>query len=234
MSSDEENNIVIKLPIKQLQYTIGKKDEKNLVFHYFADNLTEDEIQNAKIILFAGKTGSGKTTAINALVNIIKGVKNGDLFRYNLIEEKPKAKGQAESQTDGIHLYYLKDYQNNPLIIIDSQGYGDTRGFKKDLDINKAFQYAFSHVIDHINIICLTVQSDSLRNDSLITYIYTSVTSLFANDIADNFIVLVTFANEHDYRQPKIIKSILENENSEFLQVKNTKKEKNSGILFVV
>jgi len=54
------------------------------------------------------------------LVNIIKGVKNGDLFRYNLIEEKPKTKGQAESQTDGIHLYYLKDYQNNPLIIIDS------------------------------------------------------------------------------------------------------------------
>lgn len=168
------------------------------------------------------------------MINIIKGVKNGDLFRYNLIEEKPKAKGQAESQTDGIHLYYLKDYQNNPLIIIDSQGYGDTRGFKKDLDINKAFQYAFSHVIDHINIICLTVQSDSLRNDSLTTYIYTSVTSLFANDIADNFIVLVTFANEHDYRQPKIIKSILEDENSEFLQVKNTKKEKNSGILFVV
>ena len=112
------------------------------------------------------------------------------------------------------------------MIIIDSQGYGDTRGFKKDLDINKAFQYVFSHAIDHINIICLTVQSDSLRNDSVTTYIYASVTSLFANDIADNFIVLVTFANEHDYKKQKIIQSILEDKNSEFLQVKNKKEEK--------
>ena len=33
MSSDEENNIVIKLRIKQLQYTLDKKDKNNLVFH---------------------------------------------------------------------------------------------------------------------------------------------------------------------------------------------------------
>ena len=33
MSSDEENNIVIKLRIKQLQYTLDKKDIINLVFH---------------------------------------------------------------------------------------------------------------------------------------------------------------------------------------------------------
>lgn len=38
-----------------------------------------------------------------------------------LIKEKTKEKGQAESQTDVLHLYYIKDKNKNPIIIIDSQ-----------------------------------------------------------------------------------------------------------------
>ena len=40
-----------------------------------------------------------------------------------LISEIEKPGGQAISQTDGIHLYYLKDYKNKLIIIIDSQGF---------------------------------------------------------------------------------------------------------------
>ena len=54
-----------------------------------------------------------------------------------------KKKGQAESQTDGVHLYYLKDYEKKPLIIIDSQGYGDTRGKAYDEMVDEAFRYVF-------------------------------------------------------------------------------------------
>jgi hypothetical protein len=46
-----------------------------------------------------------------------------DNYRFILIKEPAKEKGQAESQTDGVHLYYIKDYNNKPLIIVDSQGY---------------------------------------------------------------------------------------------------------------
>ena len=118
MSSDSEE-----IEIKQLSFIYQdlEKNKKELVFHYYVDNFSEYDIHNAKIILFAGKTGSGKTTAINAFVNIVKGVKLGDHKRYNLIQEETKEKGQAESQTDGIHIYYLKDYQNKPLIILDNQ-----------------------------------------------------------------------------------------------------------------
>jgi hypothetical protein len=187
--------------------------------------LSQNEIQNAYIILFAGKTGSGKTTAINAFVNIVKGIKLGDPKRYKLIEEKPKAKGQSESQTDGIHLYFLKDYENNPLIIIDSQGYGDTRGHAKDLEINKAFEYVFSNIIDHINIVCLTMNSRDGRLDPLTKYIYSSVTALFADDISDNFIVLATNADPFKLKEPQIIQSILQSEDGKFLQIKNESKK---------
>ena len=42
--------------------------------------------------------------------------------------------------TVGLHLYYVMDYENKPIIIIDSQGFGDTRGIGKDKDLNKAFE----------------------------------------------------------------------------------------------
>ena len=57
----------------------------------------------AYILLFVGKTGDGKSTAINSFFNIIKGIKIEDKYRFILIEEKEKEKGQTISQTDGIH-----------------------------------------------------------------------------------------------------------------------------------
>ena len=224
MSSDNSDEI----EIKQLTFIYKdlKTNEKQLVFHYYVDNFSEYDIHNAKIILFAGKTGSGKTTAINAFVNIVKGVKLGDHIRYNLIQEETKEKGQAESQTDGIHIYYLKDYQNKPLIILDSQGYGDTRGHNKDLDINKAFEFVFSNIINHIDIVLLTVNSTDPRLGPTSKYIYSAVTSLFADDISDNFIVLATFANKSNMKNPDIISGIIKDEDTSFLNVQNKKNKK--------
>ena len=108
-----------------------------------------------------------------------------------------------------MHIYYLKDYQNKPLIILDSQGYGDTRGHNKDLQINKAFEFVFSNIINHIDIVCLTINSTDPRLSPTTKYIYSAVTSLFADDISDNFIVLATFANKSNMKNPDIISAII-------------------------
>ena len=118
----KKNGIIIyKYSNPQSQYT----DEDKLVYQYFYDDINDinDNFNHALIVLFCGKTGDGKTTAINALFNIIKGIKNEDKYRFILISEPPKKKGKVESQTNGIHIYYLKDYNNRPVILIDSQGY---------------------------------------------------------------------------------------------------------------
>ena len=107
------------------------------------------------------------------------------------------------------------------MIIIDSQGYGDTRGHAKDFGINKAFEYVFSHIIDQINIVCLTMNARGGRLDPLTKYIYSSVTALFADDISDNFIILATKADPHKLKNPQIIQSILTSEDGKFIQIKN-------------
>ena len=119
-----------------------------------------------------------------------------DNFRFILIKEPEKEKKQAVSQTDGVHLYYLRDYNNKPLIMIDSQGYGDTRGKQYDEMVDEAFRYVFSNLIDHINAALFIVKSNTNRLDILTKYIFSSVTSLFSEDISENFIILATFANK--------------------------------------
>ena len=134
---------------------------------------------DAYVILFCGKTGDGKSTAINAFFNIIKGIELEDNYRFILVTEPKKAQGQAESQTDGVHLYYLKDKDNKPVIIIDSQGYGDTRGKKYDEMVNDAFRYVFTNVIDHINTVCFIAKSNTNRLDILTRYIFSMLQIIF-------------------------------------------------------
>ena len=167
-----------------------------LINKYYYDKFDKNEIDNAHVIIFIGKTGDGKTTAINALFNIIKSVKLEDKYRIILIDEKDKNKRQSESQTDGINLYYIKDYYNNPFIIIDTQGFGDTRRKKYDELLKESFEYLFTNIIKHINIICFITKSIDSRLDDQAKYIFSASTSLFAEDVSKNFIFLTTFAND--------------------------------------
>ena len=87
-------------------------------------------------------------------------------------------------------------YSNKPVIIIDFQGYDYIRGKQYDEKVNDAFRYVFSYVIDHINTVCFIAKAYTNRLDILTKYIFSSVTSLFSEDINENFIILATFANE--------------------------------------
>ena len=55
---------------------------QKLVFQYFFDDYNPEDYNKAYFILFCGKTGDGKTTAINAFFNIIKGVTIKDNYRF--------------------------------------------------------------------------------------------------------------------------------------------------------
>jgi hypothetical protein len=204
---------------------VERKSDHELVYQYFFDEFDILEVSKAFVILFCGKTGDGKTTAINAFFNIVKGIELEDEQRFILITEPVKEKGQAESQTDGVHLYYLRDYENKPVIIIDSQGYGDTRGKEYDDKVDEAFRYVFSNVIDHINSAFFIVKSNTNRIDTLTKYIFSSVTNLFSDDVAENFIVLATFANKETIKKgPAFAESI--QTDADFLEIQKNMNEK--------
>ena len=212
----KDDLIIYKYPINDIETINIPNPDKNseekeipLIFKYNCDEFDINDEKLAYVIIFIGKTGDGKSNAINALFNIIKGIKLEDKYRIILIKEEKKEGGQAVSQTDGIHLYYIKDYNNHPIIIIDSQGYGDTRGIYKDLEIDEAFRVVFSNIIDHINAVGFISNATVNRLDIDTKYIFTSITKLFAGNINENFIILATHANYESMTEgPIFVESI--------------------------
>ena len=203
----------------------SQKPIDSVYLNYYDKYDMEFDEEIAYVLLFCGKTGDGKTTAINSLFNIIKGVKKEDKYRFILIEEQQKK--ISKSQTEGVHLYFVKDDEDLPIVIIDSAGYGDTKGKEYDEKLNEAFSYIFSNLITHINSINFVVKSTDTRIGDEAKYIFNCVTSLFAGDMTENFIVLSTHADIYTIRDgPKFIGSLKEaDEDINFLKL-NIRKDK--------
>ncbi|XP_073691414.1 uncharacterized protein [Garra rufa] len=167
-------------------------------------------IKENKTIMMIGDTGAGKTTLINSMINYILGVQWEDDFRFVLIDDG-KQKSQAESQTSEITAYQINwmDGFRVPysLTIVDTPGFGDTRGISHDQKITKQIHELFSvrGGIDCIDAVCFVVQASLARLTHTQKYVFDSILSIFGKDIAQNILVLVTFA---DGNTPPVLEAI--------------------------
>ncbi|XP_051899563.1 uncharacterized protein LOC127585889 [Pristis pectinata] len=163
-----------------------------------------------KTIMLLGATGSGKTTLINGMINYILGVEWTDDFRYTLIYEET-GKSQAESQTSSITAYQLHHQKgfkiDYSLTIIDTPGFGDTRGISRDQMITDHIREFFTspHGVDQIDAVCFVAQASLARLTHTQKYIFDSILSIFGKDIAESIHVLVTFA---DGQRPPILEAM--------------------------
>nr|XP_025035770.1 uncharacterized protein LOC102447044 [Pelodiscus sinensis] len=153
-----------------------------------------------KVIMVMGATGSGKTTLINGMINYVLGVHWKDEFRFQLIHEITH-RSQAQSQTSEVTAYEVNHTRGfqvpYSLTIIDTPGFGDTRGIEQDKAITRQIQEFFSTpgAIDHIDAVCVVVQAALARLTHAQRYVFDSVLSIFGKDIKDNIQILVTFAD---------------------------------------
>jgi GTPase SAR1 family protein len=168
--------------------------------------------------MVVGQTGSGKTTLLNSLINALCGIQLLDNFRYIIIDEYAKDSGvedpktQSKSRTTYVTAYNINGINGNPpIIIIDTPGFGDSRGMKFDEKIIEMIRDLFKNWIDSVNGICFVASASSARLTSTQKYIFSSIISLFGNDIAENFIPMLTFC---DGKEPQILASLLDNEST--------------------
>eukprot|EP01084_Bolivina_argentea_P237874 399669_1 len=152
-----------------------------------------------KIVILCGRTGAGKTTLINAMVNYIYGIKQEDKCRLKLINEKQKCGGNADSHTDHVTSYRIEKTMgcniNYNLTIIDTPGFGDTRGISKDEHTCQEYLYVFSEILTAVNGICFVVKASDNRLDPSQRYIFNQMLNLWGNDVRKNIFFLMTFAD---------------------------------------
>uniref|UniRef100_A0A8C5MNT0 Fibronectin type-III domain-containing protein n=1 Tax=Leptobrachium leishanense TaxID=445787 RepID=A0A8C5MNT0_9ANUR len=163
-----------------------------------------------KVILLVGARGTGKNTLINGMANYILGVDWKDDFRFKLIHEVTD-QSQAHSQTSLVTAYEINPEPgyNIPysLTLIDTPGFGDTRGIDQDKKVTEAIHAFFTsdHAIDQIDAVCFVVQAALARLTPNQKYIFSSVFSIFGKDIKDNILSLITFS---DGERPPVLDAI--------------------------
>ncbi|XP_010790098.1 uncharacterized protein [Notothenia coriiceps] len=167
-------------------------------------------VKTNRTIMVLGATGAGKTTLINGMINYILGVEWKDAYRYKLVDEG-QSKSQAESQTSEVTVYQINHQEGFKipfsLTIVDTPGFGDTRGIHRDKEITEQIRNLFSSErgVSEIDAVCFVAQASLARLTPSQKYVFDSVLSIFGKDVAENLQVLVTFA---DGQRPPVLEAI--------------------------
>ncbi|XP_073719931.1 uncharacterized protein [Misgurnus anguillicaudatus] len=180
-----------------------------------------------KIILMVGETGTGKTTLINAMINYICGVKREDKVWFEITDDQSD-RSSAHSQTSIITVYgvYIQETSVD-LTIIDTPGYGDTRGAERSKEITETLLRLCTtdNKLHQIDAVCFVIMAQQNQLSDRQQYIFDAVQSLFGKDIAENIVLLLTNSNGSS---PKtVLKAVRETE------VKCAVDEKNQPIYFL-
>ncbi|CAL8316875.1 unnamed protein product [Gadus morhua 'NCC'] len=156
------------------------------------------------------KEGSGKSTLINGMINYILGIDWKDSFRFKLINED-QSRSQAESQTTHVTTYEINHREGfkvpYSLTLVDTPGFGDTRGIESDKAIREQIRSLFTSAkgVFEIDAICFVTQASQVRLTASQKYVFDSVLSIFGKDVVENICILVTFA---DGQQPPVLEAI--------------------------
>ena len=213
----EKPKVQLNEPIKG---SIELGQENNLLIYQYPNKPFDDNEKNlSKTIMVVGETGSGKTTLLNSFLNFLMGIKYEDNFRYKIIVENMNNKNPGGSVTDEVNIYYIRTSIEDMkyIRIVDTPGFGDTRGIEYDKKIIDMIRETFTKKCDTINAICFVAKSNETRLTDFQKYIFAQVMALFGKDVGENFIAMLTFC---DGQVPNIIESLKSSE-SIFSQIRD-------------
>ncbi|XDV48059.1 hypothetical protein PO909_017557 [Leuciscus waleckii] len=172
--------------LKLITHDLGQsKPYRNITFG------ERDSKKPHKTILMVGETGTGKTTLINAMTNYMLGVQREDKVWFEITDDQSNRKDH--SPTTIITVYGVYDQKSpDDLTIIDTPGYGNTRGISFDKEIAMNLLRLSKDGLHEVDAVCLVVDASQTRLSDRQIYIFDAVQSLFGRDIAENIVLIFT------------------------------------------
>uniref|UniRef100_A0A8C7ING6 AIG1-type G domain-containing protein n=1 Tax=Oncorhynchus kisutch TaxID=8019 RepID=A0A8C7ING6_ONCKI len=148
-------------------------------------------------VLIVGETGTGKSSLINTMVNYFLGVKQEDKVWFEIVEEEIEDDKKSERITVYEVFWFEGSKLPYSLTIIDTPGYGDTRGIQEDqLIAKKLFElFRSEYGVHQIDAVGLVVKSSANRLTVEQKYIFDAILSLFGKDMEKNIVALITHSD---------------------------------------
>ncbi|CAF3673147.1 unnamed protein product [Rotaria sp. Silwood1] len=190
--------------------------------------LSSSTITNENInILLLGETGVGKSTFINAFVNYLKFqtfeqaqsntpvvlipvsflMTIGDNFEECLVKfgdfdtlnnEDFDHPGESVTQHCRTYEFYFNDNDNKKLCIIDTPGFGDTRGIDQD-DLNMQDILEYINNLTHLNAICFLLKPNTSEFHTFFRICFIQLLDLLGPNVRQNIIFCFTNARSTFY-----------------------------------
>ena len=188
--------------------TEAVRDESKIGKCHFGDpSLAKGKPE--KVLMLVGETGAGKSTLVNLLVNYIFGVEWSNDFRFQLIKQLKNAFSPTKFIT-AYTFYPTKDCSfEYTLTIIDTPGYGDTRGIAHDAVLTRQIKEFFlappPHGISHIDGVGFVTKASSSRLTPTQRYIFDSILDIFGRDMKANIFLMITFC---DSQTPVVLEAV--------------------------
>ncbi|CCM07038.1 uncharacterized protein FIBRA_09357 [Fibroporia radiculosa] len=142
-------------------------------------------------ILVVGETGTGKTTVLSLIANILQGNTPKTYKKYH--EESNEAGGSAKhSQTNNAKLYQFVSKNGITVRILDTPGLADTRGIAQDEQHKESIARAIRDHITVVNAVIILANGTVPRLGVATDYALSTLSSMFPKTLADNIGFLFT------------------------------------------
>ncbi|KAM6499738.1 hypothetical protein JOM56_005246, partial [Amanita muscaria] len=142
-------------------------------------------------LILIGETGTGKTTFLSLLVNILSGRNAGEYVSIH-DEANEAGGGERHSQTMFAKHYLFESNNGVKVCILDTPGLVDTRGLEQDTQHKASIVGAIKDHIPTVNAVLILANGTLPRLGAATDYTLSTLSSIFPRSLADNIGILFT------------------------------------------
>ena len=139
----------------------------------------------------SGETGTGKTSLLSLLANILVGNKPEEFINFN-DGGLEAGGGSKHSQTNDAKVYPFKSRNGIKFTILDTPGLADTRGLQQDKQHKASIAKAIKENIATVNAVIILANGTQPRLGTATDYVLSTLSAIFPRTLADNIGILFT------------------------------------------